>query len=137
MPPGPPNHPEPNTIAHQRVTSKQLAISAWQARRNADKRLRRTSGVPRPPTPPSGELPPLIIGVAGGSRTASANHHMHHRPRVRWVLASLHTARSVAQLKRLATYPVALPQSRLSQATYLAPVAPDLSVDPVRHQRVW
>ncbi len=68
--PLPPNHQEPNTIAFQKATSKQLAISVWQARwHNAD---RRTQAFLALPTPPSGKLPPVIHGAAGASRTASA-----------------------------------------------------------------
>ncbi|KAF8467036.1 hypothetical protein DFH94DRAFT_620613, partial [Russula ochroleuca] len=66
--PWPPNHREPNTIATQKQESKELAISAWQARwHNADQRSQAYLALPSPPT---GKLPPVISSAAGSSRTA-------------------------------------------------------------------
>ena len=68
--PLPQNLQEPNTIAFQRSSTKEIAFSAWQARwHNSDRRSQAFLALP---SPPSGKLPPVIAGAAGGSRTACA-----------------------------------------------------------------
>ena len=132
--PLPPDHQEPHTIAHQKSSSKELALSAWQARwHNADRRSQAFLALP---SLPSGKLPPVIVGAAGGSRTASATL-------VRLITGHAFVGSYTARFHpRKATHcpecgvnpqtveHVILHCSRFERArvTHLAPIAPTLSL---------
>ena len=132
--PWPPGHQEPNTIAFQKSSSKELAISAWQARwHNADRRSQAYLALPAPPT---GKLPPVIAGGAGGSRTASAtlvrlitghafigSYTTRFHPR-----KATHCPECGANPQTVAHVLQACPRYDHARAIHLRPAAPDLSL---------
>jgi len=60
--PFPPSHREPNTVAFQKATSKQLAISAWQARwHNANRRTQAYLALPSPPSGTVTDKPTSVV----------------------------------------------------------------------------
>ncbi len=130
----PPNHYEPNAVPFQKATSKQLAISAWQARwHRAD---RRTPACFALPSPSSSKLPPVIEGAAGGSCTASAtlirlitghafigSYTARFRPR-----KPTRCPECGADPQTVSHVIQSCPRFPRAGATYLAPVAPNLSL---------
>ncbi|KAH9984562.1 hypothetical protein BJV77DRAFT_1071981 [Russula vinacea] len=115
--PLPPDHQEPHTIAHQKSSSKELALSAWQARwHNADRRSQAFLALP---SPPLGKLPPVIVGAAGGSRTASATL-------IRLITGHAFVGSYTACFHpRKATH---CPEFERARVTHLALIAPTLSL---------
>src|SRR5260370_41149351 len=116
--------------AFQKATTKQLAISAWQARWHAaDRRMQAFLALPSPPT---GKFPPVIAGAVGGggSHTASATLI---RLITGHVFIGSYTARFHPRKPTHCPDCGARPQTVLHQcpryayarATFLTPAAPD------------
>jgi hypothetical protein len=132
--PLPEENREPATIAFQKASSKQLAISAWQASwHNAD---RRSLSYLALPSPPSGKHPPAIRGAAGGSRLASAtfirlitghafvgSYTARFHPR-----KPTHCPECGAPLQSVAHVLLHCPRFARARASHLLPVTPDLSL---------
>ncbi|KAH9986951.1 hypothetical protein BJV77DRAFT_964986 [Russula vinacea] len=102
--PWPPGHQEPNTIAFQKSSSKELAISAWQAHwHNADRRSQAYLALLAPPTgklPPADPEPPPPPSCDSSRATPSSAHTPRASTR-----AKPPTARNAEPtLKRLRTF---------------------------------
>lgn len=134
--PLPQDHQEPNTIAFQRSSTKELTFSAWQARwHNADRRSQSFLALRRP-SPPSGKLPPAIASAAGGSCTACAtlvrlitghafvgSYTARFHPR-----KATHCPECGVNPQTVAHIIQHCPRFERARTTHLRPTAPDLSL---------
>jgi hypothetical protein len=132
--PFPPNHHEPNLIAFQKTTAKEEAIAAWQACWHNSPHT--TDAYTALPHPPSGTLPPVIEGATGNSRLTSTTlvylitghafissymAHFHPNKSTHCPLCSVNP-QTVPHIIKYCPHYVA------ERATFLLPVAPDLSL---------
>ena len=132
--PLPLDHQEPNTIAFQRSSTKELAISAWQARwHNSDRRSQAFLALP---ASPSGKLSPAISGAARGSRAACATlvHLITGHAFIGSYTERFHP-RKPTHCPNCGTNPQTVahvilqcPCFARARATHLIPIAPDLSL---------